>query len=198
MNKKTVNITNFIGVYDNYITKEECDKVIKLYEDQNKFHKTFNRKFYENASIIEKKDKQYFANGANIDVWWEEIKPIIFNFDIALKHYFEHTGVHDVYDNTPFYYTTLKIQKTLPTEGYHSWHIEHSKGFDGEARALVFSIYLNDVEEGGETEFLHFSKRIKPKTGRIVIWPAAFPYVHRGNPPLSGEKYILTSWMMLR
>ena len=50
MNKKTVNITNFIGVYDNYITKEECDKVIKLYEDQNKFHKTFNRKFYENAS----------------------------------------------------------------------------------------------------------------------------------------------------
>ena len=55
-----------------------------------------------------------------------------------------------------------------------------------------------DIEEGGETEFLHFSKRVKPKTGRIVIWPAAFPYVHRGNPPLAGEKYILTSWMMLR
>ena len=36
------------------------------------------------------------------------------------------------------------------------------------------------------------------KKGRIVIWPAAFPYVHRGNSPLSGKKYILTSWMNLR
>jgi len=39
---------------------------------------------------------------------------------------------------------------------------------------------------------------VQPKKGRIVIWPAAFPYLHRGNPPLSGKKYILTSWMMLR
>ena len=32
MNDKTVNINNFIGVYDNYITKEECNRAIKLYE----------------------------------------------------------------------------------------------------------------------------------------------------------------------
>ena len=44
---------------------------------------------------------------------------------------------------------------------------------------------------------LHFSKRVKPKKGRIVIWPAGFPYVHRGNSPLSGDKYIITSWMNL-
>ena len=119
------------------------------------------------------------------------------NFDIAWNHYAKHTGGLDAY-GVPFHFTQLKIQKTLPTEGYHVWHIEHGKGFDNEARAFVFTIYLNDVKEGGETEFLHFSKRIKPKTGRIVIWPAGFPYVHRGNPPLSGEKYILTSWMMLR
>jgi hypothetical protein len=119
------------------------------------------------------------------------------NFDLAWNHYCQHTGAKDAY-NQGFFYTSLKIQKTLPTEGYHVWHIEHGKGFEYEPRAFVFSIYLNDVEEGGETEFLNFSKRTKPKTGRIVIWPAAFPYLHRGNPPLSGEKYILTSWMMLR
>ena len=33
--EKTVNITNFIGVYDNYIPKQECNKEIKLYEDKN-------------------------------------------------------------------------------------------------------------------------------------------------------------------
>ena len=130
--------------------------------------------------------------------WWEELKSLILNVDTALKHYIKNTGIGDAYGTEKFFYTSLKIQKTLPTEGYHVWHLEHGSGYENEKRALVFSVYLNDVEEGGETEFLHFSKRVKPKTGRIVIWPAAFPYVHRGNPPLSGEKYMLTSWMLLR
>ena len=196
--EKTVTINNFIGVYDNYITKEECNKAIELFENQNKFNNTINRIGFENAPILSKQDQQYFAAGGNLDVWWEDLKSMVFNFDMAFKHYSENTGANDTYNMDSFNYTTLKIQKTLPTEGYHVWHIEHGKGFHNEPRAFAFSIYLNDVEEGGETEFLHFSKRVKPKKGRIVIWPAAFPYLHRGNPPLSGEKYILTSWMMLR
>jgi len=197
MKEKTVNITNFIGVYDNYILPEECKKMIAIYEAQNKFNNTVNRITSENASILNKQDQQFFMNGGNFEIWWEDLKPVILNFDLALKHYLENTGAKETY-KSPLQYTVLKIQKTLPTEGYHVWHIEHQKGFNNEARALVFSIYLNDVEDGGETEFLHFSKRVKPKTGRIVIWPSGFPYLHRGNPPLSGEKYLLTSWLMLR
>ena len=121
---------------------------------------------------------------------------MIANFDQALHHYKNNTGLEAAYDT--LFYTHLKIQKTFPTEGYHIWHIEHNKGFENEARVLAFAIYLNDVEEGGETEFLHFKKRVKSKKGRIVIWPASFPYFHRGNPPISNEKYILTSWMMAR
>ena len=196
--EKTVNINNFIGVYDNYILPEECNKAIKLFEAQNKFNKTMNRQSFEQTSVLKKQDQQFFANSDNIKVWYSDLKSLIVNFDMALKHYNEHTGAAHAYDINDFHYTTLKIQKTLPTEGYHVWHIEHNKGFENEARALVFSIYLNDVKEGGETEFLHFSKRVKPKEGRIVIWPAGFPYLHRGNPPLSGEKYILTSWMLVR
>ena len=197
MEEKTVNITDFIGVYDNYITEEECNKAIKIYEDENRFNHTLNRLRGENISILKKQDQQFFASPNNIDVWWEAVKPMMVNFDIAWNHYLKHTGGDDAYDGGPFHFTTLKIQKTLPTEGYHVWHIEHGKGLEYGARAFVFSIYLNDVEEGGETEFLHFSKRVKPKKGRIVIWPAAFPYIHRGNSPLSGEKYILTSWMTI-
>jgi len=195
--EKTVNIDNFIGVYDNYITEDQCKKAITLYENENKFNNTINRIGFEKASVLQKQDQQFFAASHNLNVWWEALKPMILNFDIAFKHYVENTGAGDAY-GVPLYFTDLKIQKTLPTEGYHIWHIEHGKGFNNEARAFVFSIYLNDVEDGGETEFLHFSKRVKPKTGRIVIWPAGFPYVHRGNSPLSGEKYMLTSWMMLK
>lgn len=198
MLEKTVNINNFIGIYDNYILDEECNKAIKIFEDQDKFDNTINRIAFEKASILNKQDQQFFAAPNNVDVWWESLKPMMVNFDIAWNHYIKNVGASEAYGNIPFFYTDMKIQKTLPTEGYHIWHVEHGKGHGNEARAFVFSIYLNDVEEGGETEFLHFSKRVKPKKGRIVIWPAAFPYIHRGNPPLSGEKYILTSWMMLR
>ena len=186
MNEKIVNINNFIGVYDNYITKEECDKAIKLFKDQDNFNNTMNRISTENSSVLHKQDQHFFAAPNNIKIWHSELKSMILNFDMAFRHYDETTGAGKAFGVDNFHYTNLKIQKTLPTEGYHIWHIEHTKGFDNEPRAFVFSIYLNDVEDGG------------PKTGRIVIWPASFPYVHRGNPPLSGEKYILTSWLMLR
>ena len=197
MQEKKFKINNFIGVYDNYITEQECSRAIKLYENQNKFKNTLDRINFENAPILQKQDKQFFAGENNIDVWWEDLKPMMLNFDLAWAHYIQQTGARESYAQDKFVYTRLKIQKTLPTEGYHVWHIEHGNTFEMQARAFVFSIYLNDVKEGGETEFLHFSQRVKPKKGRIVIWPAGFPYLHRGNPPLSGKKYILTSWMKL-
>jgi len=196
--KKTASIENFIGVYDGYITEQECNKAIQLFEDQDKFKNTLNRTSFENASVLQKQDQQFFARSQNIDVWWKELDTLVFNYDIAWNHYMKTTGCGDSYGKDKFFYTQMKIQKTLPTEGYHLWHVEHGEGFECEPRAFVYTVYLNDVEEGGETEFLHFSKRVKPKKGRIVIWPAGFPYVHRGNPPISNKKYILTSWMLLR
>ena len=88
----------------------------------------------------------------------------------------------------------LNIQKTVPTQGYHQWHCE-TGGQGNNQRLLVTMMYLNDVEEGGETEFLYQSKRYKPTKGTFLVWPAGFTHTHRGNAPLSGEKYIATSWI---
>ena len=54
-------------------------------------------------------------------------------------------------------------------------------------------VYINDVEEGGETEWLYQQLKIKPKRNTCVIWPGAFTHLHRGNPPMS-DKYIATGW----
>src|SRR6056300_1123476 len=106
MKEKTFSINNFIGVYDNYITKEECNKVIKLFEDQNKFNNTINRIGFEKASILKKQDQQYFVEPSNINVWWESLKPMIFNFDMAFKHYCENTGANQAY-GVRFHFTGL-------------------------------------------------------------------------------------------
>jgi len=197
MNKKN-KINNFIGIYDNYIRNEDCDKVIKLYNQENKLKRTLNRQVFESADVLDKMDNQFFCAKENLDVWIKDMKPLLFNFDIALKNYETQTGIKKAYNVDGFEYTSLKIQKTLPTEGYHVWHVEHGSILDLSQRVLAYTIYLNNVKEGGETEFLNQSIRVKPKKGRIVIWPSAFPYVHRGNPPLSGEKYIITSWLKFK
>jgi len=56
--------------------------------------------------------------------------------------------------------------------------------------------YLNDVEEGGETEFHYQDMKVKPKKGSLIIFPAGFTHTHKGNIPLSDEKYVVTSWLM--
>jgi hypothetical protein len=89
---------------------------------------------------------------------------------------------------------TYKVQKTMPGGGYHIWHCEDSARSHMN-RTGVYILYLNDVAEGGETEFLYLSKRVHAKQGRLVIFPPNYPWAHRGNPPLSGAKYILTGWM---
>jgi hypothetical protein len=156
--KKEFNIKNFIGIYDGFITEEECKKAIQLYEEQDKFKKTLNRISSEKSSVLQKQDQHLFCDHTNVEVWWEQLKIMMYNFDIAWKNYCEHTGALQSLNKDKLDYTVLKIQKTLPTEGYHVWHLEYGKGFGYLSRAFVFSIYLNDVEEGEKQNFYIFQK----------------------------------------
>jgi len=110
--------------------------------------------------------------------------------DLALQHYFER---YPILKQGRYVHLNCKFQRTKPGEGYHTWHYENSG--DSRYRKLVTMLYLNDVEEGGETEILYLHRRVQPRQGRILIFPAGFTHTHRGNPPLSGDKFILTSWL---
>ena len=76
----------------------------------------------------------------------------------------------------------------------------HPKNTDCENlhRVLFFILYLNTVERGGETEFFYQKKCVYPKAGSVVIAPGGFTHTHRGNMPLSHDKYILTSWILFK
>ena len=92
-----------------------------------------------------------------------------------------------------YHSTTCLLQKTMPTEGYHGWHYE-SNNITNSNRTLVWSVYFNDLEDSGETEFLYQKKKVKPKAGRVLIFPSSFTHLHRGNPPYEA-KYIATGWL---
>lgn len=63
-------------------------------------------------------------------------------------------------------------------------------------RYLVFLWYLNDVAEGGETEFPDLRIKVAARTGRLLMFPPYWMYQHTGLPPHSGEKYILSTYLL--
>ena len=112
--------------------------------------------------------------------FWSEVYPLYCQKFPILNDF----GKHRIYD--------LKLQKTEKGQGYHKWHCE-MMGPEDRNRFMVISLYLNTVEKGGETEFLYYKKRVKPETGRIILFPCSFMHTHRGNPPLTKTKYIVTN-----
>lgn len=62
-------------------------------------------------------------------------------------------------------------------------------------RALAWMTYLNDVEVGGRTNFLHYGLDVKPERGKTLIWPTDWTHAHKGNIVTAGMKYIITGWM---
>jgi hypothetical protein len=99
---------------------------------------------------------------------------------------------------------TINLQKYIAGQGgYPYWHCElyPHPGFDnGESlhRVVLWTIYLNDGFEGGETEFLYQERKVAPRAGTLLIAPTAFTHTHRGNMPRNGDKYIATSWILFR
>lgn len=193
---KKITHENFVGIYDNYFSEQLCDSLIAHFDWCQKSNKTYQR---EEAEKFKKDDSANLNpnNMQEIEFAHPNISGYVGEFNQVFwdECYKDYMGLYSTlsdYDQHTIY--TYKIQKTLPGGGYHIWHCEDgAKLFS--RRIGVYILYLNDVEEGGETEFLYFSKRISPKKGRLVVFPPNFPWTHRGNPPLSGVKYIMTGWM---
>lgn len=85
--------------------------------------------------------------------------------------------------------------------GYPYWHCElYPRDASAETlhRHLLWTLYLNDEFEEGETEFLFQQLKVKPRTGSLLIAPTAFTHTHRGNRPQNGDKFIATSWILFQ
>jgi hypothetical protein len=74
--------------------------------------------------------------------------------------------------------------------------IFHSDTLNGEDFRIGAALaYLNDDYSGGELEFEHFNIKIKPPKNSLIIFPSNWPYSHRSNPIISGNKYALRCFL---
>jgi hypothetical protein len=178
------NIERYIQIYDDVISGQLCDLIIeKFTKDENK-----------EPSEVEYKSTELIIKTDNED--WKDIDDMLFQIlNTNLKLYFENSK----YSFTP--------QTRLDDSGYKIQHYEKNQGkyqshFDVNGietwnRFLGVIFYLNDVEEGGETNFPDIEYSVKPKRGRMLFFPCQYPLRHEGLIPISNDKYIINTFILV-
>ena len=181
------------------IPKEVCEGLAKFFWDIKGNGITFSS--FKDSGLLSNRRKDelvhipggadHFESMSNTlldhvqmdDVWNPMIE--------ALRRYAQEYGIEEM----PLDSENWKIHCAYPTQGYHDWH--HEIGPRNTAdRVLAWMFLLEAPEEGGETEFLYQSKRIPPEVGNVLMWPAYFTHLHRGNPPIKGHKLYATGWFV--
>ena len=185
----------FIQIYKKAFSDDYCNKVIEWFKGAEETGLTQQRQDYEsNTSTLDKNDLSAQLTQFPLEHTDKELIKEFNNvfWGQCYKQYANQFDILKTLENHQSY--AIKIQKTKPGQGYHIWHGE-VQGKWSCNRLLTWTVYLNDEFEAGETEFLYQQYRYKPSKGDCIIFPAAYTHAHRGNPPIGGDKYIITGWV---
>jgi hypothetical protein len=178
-------LNNFIvGYYDN--DKTWCDSLIEYFNRSN--DKDIGR---ISNGIIDKEVKDStdlpLPKDKFIEIYNEPLTKVITKYKEKYPAC-QQTDYWGIVEQT-------NIQHYSPKQGYFKWHSERTTSKSPDVyRKFAYISYLNDVNDGGETEFLHQRIKIKPEKGLTLIWPADWTFMHRGISSPTQEKYIATGW----
>ena len=178
-----VRINDLILTYENCLSEKMCDELVSFFETNSDIHE-----------IISQEGKPNFTQ-VNITQNKSQIEEI---HNLLIRNVFEYRDKYynhvyrDVFpESHAFEQFRIKRYNTGGEDRFDT-HVD-VKDYPSARRFLSFFWYLNDVEEGGETEFSDLI--IKPKKGTLVVFPPLWMFPHKGNPPISGSKYLLSTYL---
>lgn len=187
------------------LSNELCSDIIEKYKNENGNH-------YEGVmgGGLDKnvKDTRDFVIPAN-DLWESINDTLSYELHKNLKTYIQKINDKPNFHKEENYGMDFKHFPEKLYQSYHYMIHKYSKQIGkyvyhddstfetDKTRVIAFIWYLNEVEEGGETEFFGGSFRVKPETGKLLLFPSVWTFPHRGNIPISSDKYIITGWLYL-
>jgi len=180
-----MNLENYIKIYDNAIPNDFCDIVIDLFESSN--------------DKLEKYENNGYPNFTQLNLSRHYQSNIIHRYLLDRAEHYRELYVKEtnsrLFPSDPKW-EEIRIKKYKNNgEDRFDEHIDASNN-DSCKRYLVMFWYLNDVDEGGETIFTDpLDIKVKPKMGRVLIFPPMWMYPHAGLAPKSNDKYIIGSYL---
>ena len=191
----TLEMINSEFIFGNFIKDISlCDNIIDFFESTGNSH-------YRKPGIIGGEVNKHLKDSTDLPVSPNSKNPIITNYieqlNIICEQYKEkYKWCHETHHPWSLV-SKFNIQKYEPGQGFHTWHMERNSSLGptfATARHLAFMTYLNDVEDGGETEWFYQKLKVKPQKGLTLIWPVDWTHTHRGITSPSETKYIVTGW----
>lgn len=179
-------ITDLIYVFDDFVLSEDCDRMIQWFHDNEDKHKdgVVNSGTGVDEHTIDKSAK----NCREATVPSEDpISELL--TDITRNAYYKILENGVTGPVTDLFINGYSIRKYPVNEGIFETHVDQHAG-DSVCRLFAVLIYLNDVVEGGETLFPTWGLGVKPKKGRVLIFPCNWLFPHKGCIPVSEPKYM--------
>lgn len=173
-------VAGAIEIYDDAFTA--CDEIMKLIHGKGD-------KVWVRAQVGEGHESDIRTNNASfIDFASMKNPASIYLFGQKLFNYLDEYGKR--------YQVGFAQMEPACINRYEVGQEYKAHADDGPVHPRIISalIYMNDVEEGGETYFPLFDVTVNPKKGRLVIFPSNYAYIHEARPPKSGVKYSMAVW----
>tara|TARA_B100000683_G_scaffold225751_1_gene224416 strand:- start:217 stop:810 length:594 start_codon:yes stop_codon:yes gene_type:complete len=184
--KKKTKFTDFIYVERDALPKSFCNNVIEKFEQDDR-----KRQGQVGGGVQLDIKRSSDLSISKLDDWKSYDQAFFKSLNGGLKkyirflpeEYMKHRALSELGNDTGY-----QIQRTQPND-YYIWHHDQTT-----TRLVTFIWYLNDIKDGGYTEFID-GTRIQPEAGKLIIFPATWDFLHRGVSPKTETKYLCTGWV---
>ena len=182
-------LDELIFEFENLIPEKWCDLIIEWFD--------VNKDLQKYGEVVDNNDNHEVV--LDFKIATQSTVPIDSPmFGLITK--INHLAYDKVLERIPLaprediYFRDYSVRIYEKNKGVFKPHIDQHSGATS-TRIFTFILYLNDVDEGGETEFPSFNIKVNPKKGKVLVFPANFLFPHQGNVPISNSKYIATSFL---
>jgi hypothetical protein len=182
-------LKDYIRCYDGVISDQFCENVIQTFDLD-----------VENQERIDR-DKRPSFTELNISQQYQKQNPKWMDVQVNIqKTFIEYVSLYmkdlDLGPDFPARYAfeEYRMKRYAPKVDEFMDHVDVGD-YQSARRFLVCFLYLNDVSNGGETDFPKLGYSIQPKRARLLIFPPLWMYRHAGRSVVNGHKYIVGSYL---
>jgi len=185
-----VNLQHFVRSYDGDLDADLCARMIDSFHGLARFHQP-------NGRTARPELNESAWTEINVTRLSEPTLQAFFRrrISLALERYNADIGLAPIAVPDSPKTADLILKRYRPGAG-ECFQPHFDSVHEAANRYLVFLWYLNDVDDGGETEFPQLALKVSARRGRLLMFPPYWMYQHAGLAPLSSDKYILSTYLL--